>query len=138
LATLLWPEADQKAAMQSLRQALYTLRRQLQPAPGNANGAPYFTVTRQDVAFNFDSEHWSDVDHFTMLIRAVQYHPHRQIETCPECAARLEEVIELYRGEFLSGLTLPDADEFRELAAGASRVVPRSDDACIADTGRVL
>jgi WD40 repeat protein/DNA-binding SARP family transcriptional activator len=112
LATLLWPEADQKAAMQSLRQALYTLRRQLQPAPGNANGAPYFTVTRQDVAFNFDSEHWSDVDHFTMLIRAVQYHPHRQIETCPECAARLEEVIELYRGEFLSGLTLPDADHF--------------------------
>ena len=112
LATLLWPEADQKAAMQSLRQALYTLRRQLQPAPGDANGAPYFTITRQDVAFNFDSEHWSDVEHFTTLIRAVQYHPHRQIEMCAECGARLEEAVELYRGEFLSGLTLPDADHF--------------------------
>ena len=114
LAALFWPEADQKAAMQSLRQALYTLRRQLQPAstPDQATASPHLTVTRQDVAFNFDSEYWCDVEQFTALIRAMQQHPHPQIETCPECVAGLEDAVELYRGDFLTGLTLPDADEF--------------------------
>ncbi|HAJ36923.1 MAG TPA: hypothetical protein DCL15_14665 [Chloroflexi bacterium] len=114
LATLFWPEADQKAAMQSLRQALYTLRRQLQPtaAPDQATSAPYLTVTRQDVAFNFDGEYWCDVEQFATLIRATQQHPHQQIDTCAECIAGLEDAVELYRGDFLAGLTLPDADNF--------------------------
>lgn len=112
LAALLWPESDQKSAMQSLRQALYSLRRQLQPETGEQNQTPYLTVTRQDVAFSFDSEYWSDVEQFTALIRAAQQHPHQQPDICPECAVSLEEAIELYRGDFLTGLTLPDADDF--------------------------
>jgi len=111
LAALFWPEADQKSAMQSLRQALYSLKRQLQPAVG-APSPVYLTINRQDVAFNFDSEHWSDVEIFNSLIRATQQHAHQQLEACPECAAHLEEAVDLYRGEFLAGLTLPDADEF--------------------------
>lgn len=114
LATLFWPEADQKAAMQSLRQSLYMLRRQLQPAPASdqATASPYLTVTRQDVAFNFDGEYWCDVEQFTALIRATQQHPHQTLQTCAECVAGLEDAVELYRGDFLAGLTLPDADEF--------------------------
>lgn len=112
LAALFWPEADQKSAMQSLRQALYSLRRQLQPTIDQTTPATYLTVTRQDVAFNFDSEHWSDVEQFTALIRATQQHSHQQVDTCSECVAGLEEAIELYRGDFLAGLTLPDADDF--------------------------
>jgi len=112
LAALFWPEADQKSAMQSLRQALYALKRQLQPA-GSVTASPlYLTVSRQDVAFNFDSEHWSDVEFFSSLIRATQQHVHQQIDVCTECARHLEEAVDLYRGEFLAGLTLPDADEF--------------------------
>ena len=55
---MFWPEADQKSAMQSLRQALYKLKRALQPEQIGAKtkDPPYFTITRQDVAFNFDSE----------------------------------------------------------------------------------
>jgi len=114
LATMFWPEADQKSAMQSLRQALYKLKRALQPEQIGAKtkDPPYFTITRQDVAFNFDSEHWSDVELFSALIRTSQQHVHHSIQACPECIAGLEEAVELYRGEFLSGLTLPDADDF--------------------------
>lgn len=114
LAALFWPEADQKAAMQSLRQAIYMLRRELQPASegGAAPRAPYLTVTRQDVAFNFDSEYWCDVEQFVTLIRAAQQHPHQSSNRCLECIADLETAVDLYQGEFLAGLTLPDADEF--------------------------
>lgn len=114
LATIFWPEADQKAALQSLRQALYALRRQLQPAGSASTASTYLAVTRQDVAFNFDSEHWIDVEAFATLIRSTQHHAHRQVDMCPECVVQLEEAVELYRGEFLSGLTLADADGFEE------------------------
>ncbi|MCS6827646.1 MAG: hypothetical protein NZ553_13605 [Caldilinea sp.] len=119
LAALLWPEADQKAASQSLRQALYELRRQLIFAPQahrpQANlDSPYLTVTRQDVAFNFDSDYWCDVEGFRALMTAVHQHPHPHPGVCQTCAARLEEATALYRGDFLEGLTLSDADKFEE------------------------
>ena len=72
LAAMFWPEADQKSAAQSLRQALYALRRQLQPSlPESATEeSAYLTVTRHDVAFNFDGEHFSDVGLFRALLAA--------------------------------------------------------------------
>lgn len=119
LAALLWPEADQKAAAQNLRQALYDLRRRLTPAPQTPSSpesfhSPYLTVTRQDVAFNFDSDYWCDVDTFRALMTAVHQHPHPHLSVCSTCAARLEEAIALYKGDFLAGLNLPDADRFEE------------------------
>ena len=116
LAAMFWPEADQKAALQSLRQAIYGLRRQFKPL--SANGAPeespYLTITRQDVAFAFESEHWSDVELFTSILRSTQQHTHRQLDSCPECIAQLENAVGLYRGAFLLGFTLPDANLFEE------------------------
>lgn len=114
LAALFWPEADQKAALQSLRQALYALKRQLQPVSpaSSSEDLPSLTITRQDVAFNFDSDHWSDVAMFTAFMRTVQQHVHQRLDACPECIARLEEAVDLYKGEFLTGLSLPDADGF--------------------------
>jgi WD40 repeat protein/DNA-binding SARP family transcriptional activator len=119
LAALLWPEADSKAAAQNLRQALYDLRRRLTPqlraAPSSKRfHSPYLTVTRQDVAFNFDSDYWCDVETFKALMAAVHQHPHPHSSVCPTCAARLEEAVALYTGDFLAGLTLPDAEKFEE------------------------
>jgi len=114
LAAMFWPEADQKSSAQSLRQALYGLRRLLQPTPDATAGedAAYLTVTRQDVAFNFDSDHWSDVGMFAALLSATQQHMHRSLDTCPECITKLEEAVGLFKGEFLAGLTVADAERF--------------------------
>lgn len=118
LAALLWPEANPKAAAQNLRQALYELRRRLTFPPQTASSgeihSSYLTVTRQDVAFNFDSDYWCDVETFRALMAAVHQHSHQHPSTCPTCAARLEEAIALYRGDFLAGLSLPDAEKFEE------------------------
>jgi WD40 repeat protein/DNA-binding SARP family transcriptional activator len=116
LAAMFWPEADQKSATQSLRQALYALRRQLQPmfTESSSEDSPYLTVTRQDVAFNFDSAHWSDIGLFKALLSATQQHVHHSLKMCPTCIACLQEAVGLYKGEFLAGLTLPDAEGFEE------------------------
>jgi tetratricopeptide (TPR) repeat protein len=45
---------------------------------------------------------------------AVHQHPHPHLSVCSTCAARLEEAIALYKGDFLAGLNLPDADRFEE------------------------
>ena len=116
LATMFWPESGQKAAHQNLRQALYVLRQQLRTlADGNVGGdadSPYLVITRQDVSFNADSEHWIDVGFFSELIQSTEQHLHRRLDACPQCIQRLEAAAELYSGDFLSGLTVPDADDF--------------------------
>ncbi len=116
LAAMFWPEADHRSAAQSLRQALYGLRRQLQPMSTGSSGkdSAYLTVTRQDVAFNFDSAHWSDVGTFKALLSATQQHAHHNLKMCATCIALLQEAVGLYKGEFLAGLTLPDAEGFEE------------------------
>lgn len=116
LAAMFWPESSQKAAHQNLRQALYVLRQQLR-SPVNGDDAEsaagdYLVVTRQDASFNVDSEHWVDAVLFSELIRSTEAHLHRRLDACPQCIARLEAAVELYTGDFLTGLTLADAEEF--------------------------
>ncbi|MCB0069162.1 MAG: tetratricopeptide repeat protein, partial [Caldilineaceae bacterium] len=116
LAAMFWPDSGQKAAHQNLRQALYVLRQQLRPLESNqdtddADGL-FLTVTRQDASFNTDSEHWIDAVLFTELTRSTEKHLHRRLDACPQCIERLEAAADLYTGDFLSGLTVPDAEEF--------------------------
>jgi len=116
LATMLWPESDQQAAHQNLRQALYVLRQQLRlPLGGNPednSDAEYLTVTRQHVSFNMASAHWIDAALFSELIQSTKMHMHRRLDACPQCIGRLESAADLYSGDFLSSLTVPDAADF--------------------------
>lgn len=116
LATMFWPESGQKAAHQNLRQALYVLRQQLRILAdvnmGKDADSPYLVITRQDVSFNAYSEHWIDVGVFSELIHSTEQHLHRRLDACPQCIQRLEAAAELYLGDFLSGLTVPDAEDF--------------------------
>lgn len=133
LATLFWPDEDQTTALRNLRQSLYNLaqalsgseKRQRQDATG-AGSAPeggaatgremaqegYLLTTRQDVRFNRSSEYRLDVEVFLDLLAEVGRHPHPHLNTCNLCVALLQEAVTLYRGEFLSGFSLPDAEEF--------------------------
>lgn len=116
LAAMFWPESGQKAAHQNLRQALYVLRQQLRPPTSGQDGdevdGSYLVVTRQDASFNTDSEHWIDAVLFSELTRSTEMHLHRRLDACPQCIGRLEAAADLYTGDFLSGLTVPDAEEF--------------------------
>jgi len=110
LATLLWGESADDAARLSLRVALSNLRKVLAPLE-----TPILVTTRQSVQLNVDhSDCWTDTAEFGALLATCEGHPHRAAGTCPSCIQRLAKAIELYRGDFLAGLTLPDSPAFGE------------------------
>lgn len=90
LATLLWGDADDTDARNSLRQTLFLIRRALPDA-----GAGYLTVRRDTVVLDGESVR-TDVAQFERAIAAGT------VET-------LETAIERYRGDFLQGFVLDEA-----------------------------
>lgn len=55
-----------------------------------------------------------DVTQFRRLLAEVEEHRHRSLATCKPCLERMGEALELYRGELLTGFSLPDAQPFEE------------------------
>jgi hypothetical protein len=83
------------------------------------------------VQFNKESDHWLDVGAFPALLSACDTHGHAGIEVCGECVDRLEEAVRLYRGTFLEGFSLVDAEEF-EAWCLLEREVASFSDGCVA------
>jgi LuxR family maltose regulon positive regulatory protein len=112
LAALFWPEFDQTHAMANLRRALGSLTRALHP--------DYFETNRESVRWSENSQVELDVLEFQDLIQAVRAHEHESghdnrdqgLSVCQACLERLETTCEVYRGDFLDGLNLPDAPAF--------------------------
>ncbi|MBI4503667.1 MAG: hypothetical protein HY700_21205 [Gemmatimonadetes bacterium] len=94
LVALFWPELDQEHARAALRRALSFLRAALGKASLNAPGA-------EDVALT-PTFHWCDAVAFEELLTA----------------GRLEEALELYRGDFLDGFHVAGHAEFERWQAG--------------------
>lgn len=103
LATLLWgPDAD-ATGLTNLRSCL----RRLRGALGDGEGAaPFLQVVQDTVQFDPQADLWLDVQRFEALLAEVTAHPHRRVQDCPWCVARLAEAVALYRGPFLAGLPL--------------------------------
>ena len=121
LAGLLWPDVPDRAARQNLRQALYNLRRALDAAqpdgarrPDQQSADPFLLVNSRDVQFNPTSDYWLDVTAFNALLDACQTHAHRRLDTCANCMRQLGRAVELYRGDFMAGFSLPGSDPFEE------------------------
>ena len=110
LSGLLWPDQPERRANQSLRQALLYLRQAL------GDAATFLCATRETIQFNRNSPYLLDVAAFASLIEACQRHRHRRMEICRPCLNRLEQAIELYRGEFLEQFFLSDSSAFEEWA----------------------
>lgn len=89
---LFWAESSQSRAAGNLRVALNNLR---QLIPGNLE------ITRSQIAFRPASPHWLDVTEFER--QASQSH-----------IQALQIAAGLYRGDFLAGFSLPDAQAFEE------------------------
>ncbi|HYO48838.1 MAG TPA: BTAD domain-containing putative transcriptional regulator [Chloroflexia bacterium] len=105
LADLFWDERSPAQSLGSLRMALSSLRTRL---------APYLTITRAMVAFNYDSPHWLDIAEFQQHLDAARSHGSRGGDLSPEAVQDLEQAVALYRGPFLQGFYLRDASGFEE------------------------
>lgn len=111
LAALLWPELHDNAARTNLRQALANLRDVI----GNEHVAPSFLhISRDTIEFNLASHVELDVARFAALMTACERHPHRHLARCRSCTARLEQALDLYRGDFLAGFMISDSAPFEE------------------------
>ncbi len=111
LAALLWPEHDDVNARTNLRQVLYQLRRAI-----GDDGAipPFLLVNRQTIGINPAAHCTVDVVTFRQLIAATVTHAHTQLTTCPVCMDCLQQAVELYHDDFLTGFTLDESDTFEE------------------------
>jgi WD40 repeat protein/DNA-binding SARP family transcriptional activator len=111
LAALFWPDKPESTGRVNLRQALARVRR----AIGDLQApTPALLVSNTAIQFNKESELWVDAISFLALLDACRTHPHRRLDACRNCTERLEQAIELYKGDFLTGLTLSDSNAFEE------------------------
>jgi DNA-binding SARP family transcriptional activator len=104
LAGLLWPEQPESRALANLRQALNRLRGSIRDRGAHL---PFLRVSRKSIQFNPDSDYWLDVAAFSAALAASQEHRHRRLETCHSCMHKLAEAVEVHRGDFLAGFSLP-------------------------------
>ncbi len=114
LAHIFWPDQTEAVARKNLRDILFNLQKLLRNRDANP---PYLIITRHTIQFNNDSAHSLDSKAFTDWMTASETHCHKQIETCRLCAHRLQQAIELYRGDFLSGTFVSGSATFEHWLA---------------------
>ncbi|MFN8491586.1 MAG: BTAD domain-containing putative transcriptional regulator [Caldilineaceae bacterium] len=110
LTEIFWPGYSEESARNSLRQTLHLLRQFL----AEDETLPWLLVTRQMVQFNPAASCNIDVATFRTRLAAVTSHAHAELVTCPTCLASLRQAVDLYRGDFLAGLSVIDSDAFEE------------------------
>ncbi|MGE5222450.1 MAG: AfsR/SARP family transcriptional regulator [Omnitrophica WOR_2 bacterium] len=108
LAELLWPDWSQQSALNNLRSALVYLRtnigdRQAQP--------PFLLISRDSLQFNRNSDCRMDVSEFERLLAGANRSEIIQTESS---LSNLQSAVDLYRGPFLEGFSLPDSTAFEE------------------------
>jgi predicted ATPase/DNA-binding SARP family transcriptional activator len=100
LAGLLWGDMFEAQAAKNLRNVLSNLR---------ALVGSHVLITRDEAAFDLQSDHWLDVAEFT---RALSGDPTQKT------LATLHNSVELYQGDFLEGFYVGEALAFEEWVAG--------------------
>lgn len=115
LATLLWPDYPSRDALRNLRQSLYRLRQTLDKAAPEIS-QNLLTVDRQSVILHSQFVD-TDLSRFYQAIRLATSHPHDELATCQPCQQQLQQAVELYRGDFLLGFGVDDAEGFTEWQA---------------------
>lgn len=113
LIGLLWPDMPERSARHNLSQVLFNLRQVI----GDTQAQPPFLLVQRDVLqFNLASRHTLDVAQFRTLLAACDAHTHPPGVLCAECAARLQQAVALYQGDFLQQFFLADSAAFEEWA----------------------
>lgn len=115
LAALFWPTQSEGVARASLSQALTTLRNAL----GDKSTAQPLVLG--DALSVWLAPHGAielDVSQFVALLHASTAHEHHSWRTCAQCAERLLQALQLYRGHFLADLVVGDSSRFAQWVAG--------------------
>ncbi|UCC63664.1 MAG: AAA family ATPase [Anaerolineae bacterium] len=111
LTGLLWAEQPDRAARVNLRRALYNLRQGI----GDRTAIPPFLlITGDTVQFNTASDYRLDVTAFVGHIAAGRSAAQRVPLEGNQAIGDLGSAVELYRGDFLAGLSVPYAQAFDE------------------------
>lgn len=110
LVGLLWPDCPEQTARHNLRQALYNLR---QAIGDHSARVPYLLISRDAIQFNQASDYSLDLAQFNMYY-AKGKNLSQGSEDSSMRAAYLEEMVKLYRGEFLQQFFLEDSAEFEQ------------------------
>jgi len=112
LATLLWGEMSQSAALNNLRLALHRLRDTIDAVqPGLS--ASLIQRTRQTIALN-PAFYTLDLQAFQQRLHTSLTHRHTDLVDCAECEQQLTQAVALYGGELVTGFGLRDAPAFEE------------------------
>ena len=101
LADLFWPDMPAKRANSNLSQALNNLRTLLHDQRAQP---PYLLPARETVQFNPESDHWVDVDAFSVQLAGVNLPDRSHCDSNPGYCQGLQDAVDLYRGDFLTGL----------------------------------
>lgn len=104
LAGLLWPDYPESSARASLRRALADLRKGI---GDDETDPPFLLITRQTIQFNRESQAWVDVTDFTSHSRATEL-------INQEVIRGWLKTVDLYRGDFMEGFSLPDSPPFED------------------------
>jgi DNA-binding SARP family transcriptional activator len=99
---VLWPEADPSAAVNSLNQTVFQLRRLIEPGYREGESPQYIVSTVETVRLNRDLVE-TDLIELRHLVKALHEEP--VVTARAEYATRL---VDLIRGEFLSDLKYED------------------------------
>ncbi len=110
LIGIFFPEYPATTARHNLSQTLLRLRH----AIDDDDTTRFLEITTQTIQFNAASDCWVDAHEFLRLLRECETHPHRRIEACAACIARLERAGALYQREFLAHFFLDDCPAFEE------------------------
>jgi predicted ATPase/DNA-binding SARP family transcriptional activator len=111
LIGLLWPDSTEETARHNLSQALFNLRL----AIGDHRAKPpYLLITRNQIHFNRESDYSLDLDQFNGYFDAWGKNQSRESTDASSLLPQLEEMVKLYRDEFLQHFSLADSAEFED------------------------
>ena len=111
LIGLLWPDSTEETARHNLRQALFNLRLAL---GDHTAKPPYLIITRDSIQFNQESDFSLDLAQFSAWFDAWESGQDQVAEETSNLIDRLEDMVSLYRGEFLQQFFLEDSAPFEE------------------------
>lgn len=113
LSAMFWPELPENKAAHNLSQTLLRLRQALRESKDSKDSS-FLSVTAQDIRFNMHAGCELDLFRFRELVNACSRHNHADANNCRDCHERLVQAAELYRGDLLAGLFVPDSIAFEE------------------------
>jgi DNA-binding SARP family transcriptional activator/predicted ATPase len=111
LVGLLWPDSPEDVARHNLSQALFNLRLAL---GDHTAKLPYLLITRDAIQFNRQSNYSLDLDQFNACFDAWEKSQERERGGASTIPTELEQMVKLYRGEFLKHFSIGDSLGFED------------------------